>query len=83
MTKRSVYFTFMNGEQPFVFRVEKMTRHPFEERGATMLQVHALLTVEGQKDGSPMDILDTRGKPLGPKDLKECARTGQIPQHWR
>ena len=79
---RSTYFTFMNGDQPFIFRADKMTRHPFKAKGATMLQVHALLTIEAKDDGKPADLLDPRGNPLGKEDLKECSRTGRIPSNW-
>jgi len=76
---RSINFTYMNNGSRFVFRTDKMTRHPFKARGATMLQVHALLTLEGKEDGKNVDILDTSGRPLSQGELEHSARTGEIP----
>lgn len=77
-SERPVYFTFMNNGVPFVFRTDKMTRHPYVQKGATMLKVHSLLTLEGQNVGDNMEILDTRGKALSRDMLLQYARTGRV-----
>jgi hypothetical protein len=69
----------MNNGSPFIFRTDKMTRHPFKGKGATMLQVHALLTLQGKGDGDNVDILNTQGEALSREDLLHCAKTGSIP----
>ena len=75
---RSINYTFLNNGSSFVFRTDKMTRHPYKARGATMLQVHALLTLEGQKAGDNVTVLNTRGKSLSQVELEHAARTGEI-----
>ena len=77
---RSINYTFMNNGTPFVFRVDKMTKHPFREQGATMLKVHAILTLEGQNNGDNVALLDTTGRALTRSQLRSCARTGQVPE---
>ena len=77
---RSINYTFMNNGTPFVFRVDKMTKHPFRDYGVTMLKAHAILTLEGQNHGDNVALLDTRGKALSRSQLKQSARTGQVPE---
>lgn len=79
---RSLDFTYINGNTPFFFQGDKMTRHPFKAKGATMLQTHALLTIDGREAGRPVDLLDSQGNALSQEDLKECSRTGEVPSHW-
>lgn len=77
--ERPVNYTYMNDGSSFTFRVDKMTRHPYKAKGATMLKVHALLTLEGQDDGKNVELLDTSGQALSREDLEYCARTGEVP----
>ena len=77
---RSNNFTYVNNGSVFVFRADKMTRHPHKARGATMLQVHAILTLEAQEDGHSADLLDSDGHALTTEELEYCARTGNCPE---
>lgn len=76
---RVTNFTFVNHGTTFVFRTDKMTRHPYQQKGATMLQVHALLTLDGKENGLDVDLYDAEGIPLTIDQLRECAETGNIP----
>ena len=76
---RSINFTYLNNGSPFVFRTDKMTRPPYKARGATMLQVHALLTLEGLEDGKNVELFDASGQALTKEQLEYCARTGDLP----
>ena len=76
---RVLNFTFVNSGSTFVFRTDKMTRHPYQQKGATMLQVHALLTLDGKESGLDVDLYDAEGVPLTIDQLRECAATGNPP----
>lgn len=75
---RSINYTYMNNGAPFVFRVDKMTKHPYKGRGATMLQTHALLTLAAKDDGDNVQLLDQTGKELEHGELVRCAKTGRV-----
>lgn len=76
---RAINFTFINHGTLFVFRTDKMTRHPYLPKGATMLQTHAILALDGQEAGLDIALLDDEGVPLTIEQLRECAETGQLP----
>lgn len=71
--------TFMNHGTPFSFRVDKMTKHPEGNRGATMLQVHAELVLEAGDEN--VYLIGPDGRRLGQDDLKSCANKGTFPVH--
>lgn len=80
---RSNNFTYVNNGSLFVFRADKMTRHPYKGRGATMLQVHALLTLDAMaSNNANVALIDSYGHLLDRHQLEYCAMTGNpAPEH--
>lgn len=77
---RSEKYTFVNGGTMFPFYAEKYAKHyKRNRRGATMLKIHAELTLEAMAEGRKDVYIETpQGHILNHNELIHCATKGRL-----